>query len=205
MFRFSFRKLIVGFSRFNYSNMSTKSALVLVAEGSEEMECIISVDVLRRGGVDVTLAGLKGNEPTKCSRDVVIVPDKSMEEAIKCGPYDAIVLPGGLEGSKSFAASSTLGNLLKEQEKCGKIVAAICAAPTALKAHGIGLGKRVTCYPGLEKELVDSYKYSEDKVVVDGNIITSRGPGTAFDFGLTLVEQLVGSDTSTSVKKGLLL
>ncbi|XP_073979092.1 protein dj-1beta-like isoform X1 [Rhodnius prolixus] len=205
MYRLSLRKLIVGFSRFNYTKMSTKSALVLVAEGSEEMECIISVDVLRRGGVNVTLAGLEGNRPTKCSRDVVVVPDKSMEEAIKGGPYDAIVLPGGMGGSKSFAASSTLGKILKEQEECGKIVAAICAAPTALKAHGIGLGKCVTCYPGLEKELLDCYKFSEDKVVVDGNIITSRGPGTAFDFGLALVEKLVGKDKSSSVKKELLL
>ncbi|KAK9507031.1 hypothetical protein O3M35_008862 [Rhynocoris fuscipes] len=202
------RKLISsGLSRFKHYriNMSTKSALVLVAEGSEEMECVITVDVLRRGGINVTLAGLDSNNPTKCSRDVVVVPDKSVDEAMKSGPYDAIVLPGGLAGSKAFSASTSLGKILQEQEKSGKIVAAICAAPTAFKSHGIGLGKSLTCYPGLEKELLSSYKFSENKVVVDGNLITSRGPGTAFDFALTLVEELVGKEKSSSVRKGLLL
>ncbi|XP_037514729.1 Parkinson disease protein 7 homolog [Rhipicephalus sanguineus] len=104
-----------------------KKALLILAEGAEEMEAIITADVLRRGGVDVTIAGLTGASPVKCSRNVVVVPDKSLDEATSQCPYDVIVLPGGLKGAESLAASPAVGKLLKEQEKCGRLIAAICA------------------------------------------------------------------------------
>uniref|UniRef100_A0A131Z259 Protein DJ-1 n=1 Tax=Rhipicephalus appendiculatus TaxID=34631 RepID=A0A131Z259_RHIAP len=168
-----------------------KKALLILAEGAEEMEAIITADVLRRAGVDVTIAGLTGASPVKCSRDVVVVPDKSLDEAASQSPYDVIVLPGGLKGAESLAASPAVGKLLKEQEKCGRLIAAICAAPIALKSHGIGLGKRVTSHPSKKEDICKGdYKYSEDRVVVDGQLITSRGPGTAFEFALAIVEKL---------------
>ncbi|XP_011188284.2 protein dj-1beta [Zeugodacus cucurbitae] len=188
----------------NSCNMS-KTALVILAPGSEEMEFVIAADVLRRAGVKVTVAGLSGVDAVKCSRDVCIVPDTSFDIA-KGGIYDAIVLPGGLGGAKAMSESAELGALLKEQEAAGRIVAAICAAPTALLAHGIGSGKNLTAYPSVKGKLKDAYKYIDDQnVVQDGNLITSRGPGTAFDFGLKLAEVLTGSDKAKDVAKGMLL
>lgn len=147
---------------------------------------------------------MANSQPVKCSRQVVLVPDTSLEQAQK-GDYDIVVLPGGLEGSQTFAGSQQVGELLKKQESAGKKIAAICAAPMALKSHGIGVGKKVTCYPGIEKELGDNYKICNEKVVVDGNIITSRGPATAFDFGLAIVADMVDSKKAAEVAKAMLV
>nr|CAD7429625.1 unnamed protein product [Timema monikensis] len=203
-----FNRNIIFHSPYSYfSNNMSKTAIVLLAEGAEEMELVISVDVLRRAGVGVTIAGLSGKDPVKCSRDVIIVPDASLEDAVKKGPYDVVVLPGGLGGAKALAASAEVGCLLQQQEKAGRIVAAICAAPTALKSHGIGPGKLLTSYPSLKKQMLENnvYKYSEEEVVVDGQLITSRGPGTAFKFGLAIVEKLLGKEAADPVAKGMLL
>ncbi|XP_037566928.1 Parkinson disease protein 7 homolog [Dermacentor silvarum] len=178
--------------RQNYSNLSmAKKALLILAEGAEEMEAVIAADVLRRAGVDVNIAGLTGASPVKCSRNVVVVPDMSLEDATLQAPYDVIVLPGGLKGAESLAASPAVGKLLKEQEKSGRLVAAICAAPIALMSHGIGQGKHVTSHPSKKEDISKGdYKYCEDRVVIDGQLITSRGPGTAFEFALAIVEKL---------------
>ncbi|XP_066257609.1 protein dj-1beta isoform X2 [Euwallacea similis] len=184
----------------------TKKALVFLAPGAEEMEFVISVDVLRRGGMSVVVAGLPDFNLIKCSRNVNIKPDIGISEASSQGPYDVLVLPGGLGGAKAFTESQLVGELLKEQEKAGKWIAAICAAPTALKAHGVGVGKAVTSYPAMKAQMEGgSYNYKEDKVVVDGNLITSRGPGTAFDFALTIVDKIVGQEKAIEVAKGMLL
>ncbi|KAK7093912.1 Parkinson disease protein 7 homolog [Littorina saxatilis] len=182
------------------------SALVFLAEGAEEMETVISVDVLRRGGVDVTLAGVGHKGPIKCSRDVSIVPDAAVEDALKKGPYDVLVLPGGGGGAKILAESSVVGKALEEQEKRGGFVAAVCAAPTALMAHGIGKGKRVTSYPSFADKMKEGgYTYSEDRVVQDGKLITSRGPGTCFEFALKIVENLVSKEKAESLVSPMLV
>ncbi|XP_041377670.1 Parkinson disease protein 7 homolog [Gigantopelta aegis] len=181
------------------------SALVLLAEGAEEMETIISVDVLRRGGIDVTLAGLAGVDPVMCSRDVKIVPDKSLDDALKSAPYDVVVCPGGNVGSKNLCESSAVGKLLKEQESSGRLVAAICAGPTAFLAHGIGKGKKLTSHPAVHDKLKGDYKYSEDQVVQDGKMITSRGPGTTFEFALKIVEAIQGKEKANSLVKPMLI
>lgn len=188
------------------SNMS-KTALVILAQGAEEMETVITVDMLRRGGVTVTLAGLDGSAPVLCSRQVTLVPDKALADALADTPqYDAVILPGGLEGSDRLSKSSVVGTLLKEHEKTGKIVAAICAAPTAFVAHGIGHGKRVTSYPTTKDKITSDYTYVEgERVVVDGNVVTSRGPGTAYWFGLSLIELLVGKEKADQVEKGMVI
>ncbi|TMW50156.1 hypothetical protein DOY81_004781, partial [Sarcophaga bullata] len=187
-----------------FSEMS-KSALIILAPGAEEMEFVISADVLRRAGIKVTVAGLTGKDPVKCSRDVVIVPDTSLEDT-KPNKYDVVILPGGLGGSKAMAESALVGEILKQQESEGRVVAAICAAPTALAAHGICSGKSLTSYPSVKSQLESNYKYVDNKTVVqDGNLITSRGPGTAFEFGIKIAEVLAGSEKASEVAKGMLL
>ncbi|XP_022901050.1 protein dj-1beta [Onthophagus taurus] len=183
-----------------------KTALVFLAEGAEEMEFVIAADVLRRAGIGVTVAGIPDNCPILCSRDIVIKPDIGIAEALK-KDYDALVLPGGLGGSKALSCSLEVGKMLKKQEERGDVIAAICAAPTALKAHSIALGKRITSYPTVKEQLIEGglYSYLEDKVVVDSNVITSRGPGTAYDFALAIVEKLVGKEKASEVARAMLI
>ncbi|KAG5881695.1 hypothetical protein JTB14_006556 [Gonioctena quinquepunctata] len=182
----------------------SKKALVFLASGTEEMEMVIAADVLVRAGVQVTIAGVPDDTLKICSRGVNIKPDIGVCDAK--GPFDVLVLPGGLEGAKAMAESQEIGALLKEQESSGRWIAAICAAPTALKAHGIALGKTVTSYPAMKNVMEEGgkYTYKEDTVVVDGKVITSRGPGTAYDFALVIVEKLIGKEKKNEVAKGLL-
>lgn len=178
----------------------SKTALLILADGAEEMEAIISADVLRRGGVSVTVAGLAGSQPVKCSRDVIIVPDAALDDALKKGPYDVVVLPGGLKGAETLAESAVVKKILQEQEKSGRLIAAICAAPIALKSHSIGIGKSLTSHSSKTAEMSEGqYKYLEDRVVVDGQLVTSRGPGTAFEFALTIVELMMGKEKADSL------
>lgn len=116
-----------------------------------------------------------------------------------------VILPGGLAGTDAFAASTLVGDVLTAQESSGRLVAAICAAPLALKAHKIGLGKSITSYPSVKEKLTADFKYVDDEVVVqDGQLITSRGPGTAYNFGLKIAEVLVGVDKAKQVASGML-
>ncbi|XP_076662315.1 protein dj-1beta [Halictus rubicundus] len=197
----------ISFSRLNQAkytvNMAKKTAILLIADGSEEMEAVITADVLRRAGINVTIAGLPENECIKCSRDVKICVDAKLKDAAQ-QKYDVVILPGGLGGSEAFASSQEVGKLLKEQEKEGRVIAAICAAPVALKAHDIAKGKQLTSYPSMKDKLADAYQYLESKVVTDGNLITSRGPATAFAFGLAIVEKLLDKATADQVAKGML-
>ena len=151
----------------------------------------------------MTIAGLSGSQPVKCSRDVVIVPDKALDEVNQ--EFDVIVLPGGLVGSNQLAEDSRVGKLLKEQQNGNKLIGAICAAPIALKSHGIGLKKRITSHPSKAEELKNEYNYCEDRVVIDGQLITSRGPGTAFEFGLAIVEKLVGTEKVKEITPPMIL
>jgi len=183
----------------------SKKALVFLAKGAEEMEAVIAIDVLRRAEVKVTVAGVEGPSPVTCSRNVVIVPDCSVEHAQTQGPFDAVVLPGGLTNSQIMAASSKVKEILQEQEAAGRLIAAICAAPCALKEHGIKKGSKITSYPSLKEKCHEGYDYQDDKVVVDGELITSRGPGTAFDFALAIVNKLCGADEVAKLKAAMLL
>lgn len=205
--------IFINFSRVSYaaarrsfcSSMTQKTALLLIADGSEEMEAVITADILRRAGVALTIASVADNHCVKCSRDVKVCADATLAEATDNNQkYDVVILPGGLKGSNTFATSTNVGKLLEEQEKENRIIAAICAAPIALKAHGIALKKQITSYPSMKPQLVDAYVYLEDRVVTDGTLITSRGPGTSFDFGLAIVEKLLNKEASSEVAKGML-
>lgn len=117
-----------------------------------------------------------------------------------------VVLPGGLGGSKALAESPLVGDLLRQQEASGRLIAAICAAPIALLAHKIGFGKSITSYPSVKDQLTSDYKFVDDQnVVQDGQLVTSRGPGTAFAFAVKLVDILVGADVAKTVANGMLL
>ncbi|XP_077998289.1 Parkinson disease protein 7 homolog [Glandiceps talaboti] len=185
--------------------MAGRKALVILAEGAEEMEMVISTDVMRRGGITVTVAGLTGPGPVKCSRDVIITPDMSLEDAVKSGPYDAVVLPGGGLGAQNLAASDAVKDVLKSHESADKVVAAICAGPTALLSHNIGKGKSLTSHPGVKDKLTSDYKYQEERVVIDGKLITSRGPGTTFEFALAIVEALQGKEEKEKIIPPMLI
>jgi protein DJ-1 len=179
--------------------MSDKpTALVLLAQGAEEMEAVISIDVLRRGGIEVTVAGLDGNEPIRCSRGVVITPDVGLESV--AGDFDVVVLPGGAEGAQRLAQAVKVGEILRRQEKTGRWVAAICAAPIALRAHGVFQHRQLTSHPSVKDVIQDWGEYSEHSVVADGNLITSRGPGTAFAFALRIVGTLTDAQRMVQVR-----
>lgn len=174
------------------------TALVLLAGGAEEMEAVISIDVLRRGGIDVTVAGIEGKAPVQCSRGVVITPDVGIEEVD--GEFDVLVLPGGAEGAQRLAKSEEVGARLRAQEQSGRLVAAICAAPVALRAHKVFEGRRLTSHPSVQSMLEEWGEYSEHPVEADGNLITSRGPGTAFPFALRIVGALTNAERMAEVR-----
>ncbi|MGB5277435.1 MAG: DJ-1 family glyoxalase III [Gammaproteobacteria bacterium] len=167
-------------------------ALVPLAQGCEELEAITITDLLVRAGIEVTTAGLD-HKPVKASRGVTIVPDTSID-AVRDQTFDLIVLPGGLPGADHLRDNEGLLTLLKKHAGEGGYVGAICAAPKALAAAGLLDGKKATAYPGVLEALGDQHIHiKESAIEIDGNIITSRGPGTAMDFALTLIELLEGS------------
>jgi protein DJ-1 len=177
--------------------------LVLLAPGAEEMETVIVVDVLRRAGFDVVLAGVDGRAPVTCSRQVVLVPDCALAEAQ--GTFDLIVLPGGAKGAEALAGSTAVQELLRQQERAGRRIGALCAAPVALVAAGVGKGLPLTSHPSVKARLAGHGPYREDRVVRAGKLVTSRGPGTAFEFALALVEDLAGSEAARKVAEPMLL
>lgn len=175
--------------------------LVPLASGCEELEAVTIVDILRRADVEVITAGLMSG-PVRASRGMVLMPDMVLDEALR-QEYDMIVLPGGMPGSEHLQNDARIIGLLRSMAAAGKFTAAICAAPMALHAAGLLEGRRVTSFPGVLDELPGSHRYLDDAIVVDGKIVTSRGPGTAMDFALRLVELLVGKARRDQVEAGL--
>jgi len=177
-----------------------KTALVLFAEGSEELEAVSIVNILRRAGVKVTLAGLSEGV-MHGARGTAILPDRTLDDA-QYDDYDMIVLPGGQPGTNHLKADARVFRLLQQMSQQDKYLAAICAAPSVLAHAGLLTGKRATCYPGSLSDF-PSVEVQTDAIVEEGKIITSRGPGTAMDFALLLVERLVGKGTRDEVEAGL--
>ena len=175
-------------------------ALVILAIGFEEIETVTIVDVLRRAGVDVTVAGLTSNV-IEGAHAIKIVPDKPIDD-VKVDCFDAVIVPGGNPGYKNLRNDPRVIDIVKEAFKSNKIVAAICAAPAVLSDAGVLEGKACTIYPGMENELENGGgKPKQEMVVVDGNIITSRGPATALPFALKLAEKLAGKQVTEAVSK----
>jgi 4-methyl-5(b-hydroxyethyl)-thiazole monophosphate biosynthesis len=175
-------------------------ALVLMAEGFEEIELTSIVDILRRGGVTVTIAGLKDGLITG-SRGIKMQPDVTLDGIKEM--YDIIILPGGSPGYVNLGNDRRVIDLVKRYNAEGKIVAAICAGPSVLVKAGILGGKKVTIFKGMENELKNAV-YVDKTVVVDGNILTSQGPGTAMEFAIELLKRLTGEKKALEVQEKLL-
>ena len=177
--------------------------LIPLADGCEELEAVTLIDLLRRADIEVVTAGLGAGTVT-ASRGTRLVPDTTLDEAMQ-ESFDMVVLPGGLPGADYLDADPRIHELLKSQMDQDRAVAAICAAPKVLANSHVLDGRRATCYPGC----IDAADYEEvaftgAPVEIDGPVITSRGPGTALDFALTLIETLEGAEVRTEVEAALL-
>lgn len=179
------------------------NVLIPLAEGFEEIEAVVVIDVLRRAGITVTTAATANERNVTASRGVVLVADALWHD-IDTANYDAIILPGGGPGTKRLAANKSVCETVAAFNAQGKIVAAICAAPIVLAAAGILGGRAVTCYPSCETVLTGARYTAKEAVVIDGNVITSQGPGTSFAFSLALVERLTDKETAAKVAQDLL-
>ena len=178
-------------------------ALVFLAPGFEEIEEVTIIDVLRRAKVKVTVAGLI-ETPIEGAHKLHIVPEKSVESVLS-QEYDAVVCPGGSPGYINLRNDQRVIKLIKNTYAANKLVAAICAGPAILADAGVLKGKHCTIYPGMENELLKGGgKPSQENVVVDANVVTSRGPATAMLFALKLAEMLSGKQVSDSVAQKLL-
>ncbi len=180
-----------------------KKVLVPVARGSEELETVAIVDVLRRAGAQVIVASVDEMDIVM-SKGICMKADALLTECTD-REYDLIVLPGGMPGSEHLRDSKELYALLKRQGEADRLFAAICAAPAVvLEHHGFLAGRRVTCHPNFS-HLIRSGEKVEGPVVRSGNCVTGRGAGTAVPFALTLVELLCGIEKREEVARGMAL
>lgn len=176
--------------------------LVPLAAGCEELEAVTIIDLLRRAGIEVVSAGLEDG-PVRCSRGTRLLPDVTLDEVVG-REFDMIVLPGGLPGAEHLREDPRIRSLLTRMSAADRYVAAICAAPRVLADTGLLDNRQATSFPGvLDGMNVQGLAYREDAVVTDGKIITSRGPGTAMDFALTLIESLLGKAKRDEVEEPL--
>jgi len=180
-----------------------KKTFLFLATGFEETEAVATIDLLLRGGIEVVTVSITGNNLVEGAHGIVVKADKLFEE-VDFNEGIMLVLPGGMPGASNLNAHENLKKHLLEYVEKGKYVAAICAAPLVLGELGILKGKKATCYPGYESTLKGAI-VSEDNVVQDGKIITGKGPGFVFDFGLKIITVLQGQTKSDEVSKGLLL
>jgi protein deglycase len=178
------------------------NVLVPLAQGCEELEAVTVIDLLRRAGITVDSAGLD-DRPVRASRGTVLIPDITLDEALT-RDYDMVVLPGGLPGADHLKNDPRVIELVTRMAQQDKFTAAICAAPRVLAQAGLLSGRRATSFPGsLDVAAIPGIEYSEQPVVRDGTVITSRGPGTAMDFALELIEILGGRQLRDTVESAL--
>lgn len=179
-------------------------ALITVADGVEELECVTLIDVLRRAEVEVLVASIEGRRMITCAHGTRLTADAMLVDVL-AQAFDLIVLPGGMPGAQRLADHQPLAERVQQQAREGRLFAAICAAPAlALQGYGVLKQRRMTCYPAFSDRL-SGCTFVDQPVVVDGNCITSQGPGTVLAFALTLVEQLCGKGRRNGVAKAMLL
>ncbi len=182
--------------------MAEKSVLVILADGFEEVEALGPIDVLRRCGSRVIVAGLDG-KTIRGAHNVHVCCDSELED-VASEHFDAIVLPGGMPGAGNLHESSLVNRVILDTFARGDLVCAICASPAfVLAPTGILSGRKVTCYPGCE-EAAPEVTFCGERVVKDGNIITGAGPGTALEFGLMIAEALFGPECAKTVHDGMI-
>lgn len=179
-----------------------KKAILLLAEGFEEIEAVTCVNLLRRAAIEVTLVSTAGLEVTG-SRKIAIRADKKINEINQA--FDACILPGGMPGAKNIAASQKATRLIEKMARENKIIAAICASPAIiLSPLGLIKNKKATCYPGMENYFPRSAVYQNKAVVIDKNLITGQGPAAAFEFALAVIKKISGEKLCQKVKKATL-
>lgn len=183
--------------------MSIK-VLIPLAGGGEELEAVTMINLFRRAGFTVVCVTLDSErKPVHCARGTIIVPDATLDQA-QGAEYDLIALPGGQPGTDNLRKDQRIGELVRRQAEAGRWLAAICAAPMVLGEAGVLAGLKATSFPGcLEPLNLPGVKFVDQAVVVDGKVVTSKGPGTAMDFTLTLIEELAGVETRRQVEAGL--
>jgi 4-methyl-5(b-hydroxyethyl)-thiazole monophosphate biosynthesis len=179
------------------------NVLVPIAKGSEEMEAVIIIDTLRRAEFDVTVAGLTAGT-IEASRGVKLVADVNWED-INPADYDILLLPGGFGGTMAFCEHAGVQQAIQDFNAAGKWLGCICAAALALHEAGVLAGRKFTCYPGVEAKLPATVQPVDEPVVVDGRLITSQGPGTAFEFALKVIAECGSPGKAAEVRAGLLL
>ena len=181
-----------------------KTVLVPIADGTEEIEAVCLIDTLRRAGAEVTVASVMLKKQIKASRGVQIVADALIGECAQ-KTYDLIALPGGMPGAEHLRDSRILVEMLQKQSQESRLYAAICAAPAVVfEHHGLLEGKAATCHPAFVPHLKDQTAAAQ-RVVVAGNCVTSRAPGTALEFAITLVELLYGAEHAAKVAQPMLI
>lgn len=180
-----------------------KKVALFLADGFEEIEALATVDILRRAQIPVTTVSVTGKKEVAGAHSIPVITDSLFNET-DFSQVDYLVLPGGMPGAQHLNEHEGLKKLITEFDKRGEPIAAICAAPMVLGGLGLLREKQATCYPGFEEKLIDA-EITGEKVVTDHHITTGKGPGLAFDFALTLVEQIAGSDKRREVAQGLLL
>lgn len=178
-----------------------RKALVLMADGCEEIETVTVIDILRRASIAVTVAGLTGRE-VQGANGIRLLPDTSIDH-VRSEDFDLLILPGGSPGVERLRKDRRVLDALHKASKAGKKIAAICAAPLVLEDAGMLAGKKATSYPSVRADL-HPREYSQEPVVVDGDLITSRAPGTALRFSLKLVEELLGKEKSEEISRATL-
>lgn len=176
--------------------------IVVLAEGFEEIEAVSVIDILRRAEVEVCVAGIKEGD-VKGAQGLIVKPDALLSD-VNSGGYDMVVLPGGTVGARNILNDETADKILRKFADEEKYIAAICAAPFVLAEKGLLEGRMATSYPSFRDKVERGCDYQEALVVVDENIITSRGPATAAEFAFTLVELLVEEDTAEKLREGML-
>jgi 4-methyl-5(b-hydroxyethyl)-thiazole monophosphate biosynthesis len=189
----------------------SKKAIIFLADGFEEVEAVTPIDYLRRSGAEVTIAAVRSERTVKSSRGLAVLADTTVAELSSgagkwsAASWDAVIVPGGMPGASNIAASAACSTLLKAFATSGKLIAAICAAPAVvLSPLGILSGRRFTCFPGMEKE-VSGGRWSDDRVVTDGNLITSRSAGTAGEWARAVVAKLCGEEAAEKLTVAVLL
>jgi 4-methyl-5(b-hydroxyethyl)-thiazole monophosphate biosynthesis len=176
--------------------------VIILANGFEEVEAVSLIDVLRRAGIDTVVAGLHDGHVTS-ARQVKIIPD-TVIDTVKTDDFDMIVLPGGQPGTDNLNADPRVKELIRSFSQKGKLTGAICAAPIVLGSAGVLQGKHATSYPSYKNNLGGAL-YEETSVVTDGNVLTSRGAGTALTFGLAIVERLISKEKAQKIKDAMLI
>lgn len=179
-----------------------KKVVVFLADGFEEIEALGTIDILRRNNINVTIASIGNSHYCTGAHDVKVAPDTTIDK-INQEDFDGFVCPGGGLGAENLRNNNIVTSIIKSAYEKGKLVAAICAAPTVFEVAGIMKGKKATIYPSMKDYLKDA-TYSSEDVVIDGNIITGAGPFITFKFALTVAEALVGKDTPNQVGKDML-